>query len=115
MKRERKTIITKGTMIFSLEAEENSYSINMEVYEDEYSKREIEEIDFIEGKDFLESVRSYGFIDYDGWISEIIVDGYLSNLGLREARLSSGKFLVGGNLFEEICEQHEVIVNWVNK
>lgn len=71
--------------------------------------------DLISGKKFLENVREGCFIDYDGCISHIFVDGYDTNLGLFEGGICQGKFIVDGNAFETICNEHEVLVDWANK
>lgn len=71
--------------------------------------------DLIKGLEFLESVRDGGFINYDGSIADIIVDGYVSELGLNCEGICQGYFLVTGDLFEGICKNHEVYVNWANK
>lgn len=43
------------------------------------------------------------------------VDGYLSNLGIIADTFEDGKFLVTMDILEEICHEHEVLVNWANK
>lgn len=69
----------------------------------------------MEGKEFLDDVRNNCIIDNDGILSDIFVDGFCTNLGLHEAGLSHGKFLVSGKVFEQICNEHKVLVNWANK
>jgi hypothetical protein len=109
-------MISKGKMIFVLTGTTESLELNYYLLDDDdFYKQEIYEYDFIDGKDFLESVRSGNFINYDGSISEIIVDGYVTNLGLCEEGLSSGEFLITGDILEEICNKNKVIVNWANK
>lgn len=71
--------------------------------------------DLYTGKEFLEYVRDGGFIDYDGSISHIFVDGYETNLGLFECSICQGQFIVDGPTFEKICERHDVVVDWANK
>lgn len=67
------------------------------------------------GEEFLDAVRSTCITDDDGTLSDIFVDGFCTDLGLTEAELSQGKFLVSGKVFEKICNEHEVLVNWANK
>lgn len=67
------------------------------------------------GKDFLKSVQDHYFIDYDGSLCNIFVDGYMTNLGLAEEGICQGKFLITGDFFKELCESHDVMVNWANK
>lgn len=71
--------------------------------------------DLFDGKEFLEQVEEGYLIDYDGSISGIFVDGYISNLGLSTHNLTQGKFLVSAEMWFEICDEFKVEVNWVNK
>ena len=71
--------------------------------------------DLMSGSEFLDAVRNNCIMDDDGTLSDIFVDGYRTNLGLDEAGLSQGKFLVSGKIFEQLCDEHEVLVNWANK
>ncbi len=67
------------------------------------------------GKDFYECVNDGGFIDYDGSLADVFVDGYASNLGLSHRGLHQGDFMVDGITFQRICQSHNVEVNWANK
>ena len=71
--------------------------------------------DVMTGEQFYEDVDCGGFIDYDGSIADIWVDGYISNLGLRHRGVCQGEFLVSGKDWLNICKNHEVFVNWANK
>lgn len=71
--------------------------------------------DMIDGEEFLNAVESGCFIDEDGTLSEIYVDGYLSNLGLCHEGINQGAFMVNGDIFREICKEHHVLVDWANK
>jgi hypothetical protein len=71
--------------------------------------------DLIDGKKFLENVKEGYLLDYDGTISAIFVDGYISNLGLATDNLTQGKFIVSAEMWEEICDEFKVEVNWANK
>lgn len=71
--------------------------------------------DIMSGKSFFEAVDAGCFIDYDGTLSCIYVDGYLSNLGLCHGGICQGEFLVDGDTFQEICKNHHVLVDWANK
>nr|DAH73472.1 MAG TPA: LicD family [Caudoviricetes sp.] len=108
-------IKTKGLMFFFYG--EKGLNFIIHDYESDFEKEyyAIYKYYLIDGLSFLEDVRHGGFIDYDGYISEIIIDDYKSNLGLCEEGLCSGKFLVTGEIFEQICKEHKVQVNWVNK
>lgn len=88
--------------------------------DEEWIKREKEYHQYtiyqlMSGEEYLSQVRCGGFIDYDGAISEIFVDSYVSNLGLNECGICQGKFLVNGDIFEELCKIHKIEVNWANK
>lgn len=69
----------------------------------------------IEGLSFINMIKSGCINSYDGNIEEIYVDGYLSNLGIIADTFEDGQFLVTMDIFEEICREHEVLVNWSNK
>lgn len=71
--------------------------------------------DLIDGKEFLENVQEGYFIDYDGTIADVFVDGYISNLGLATNNLTKGKFLLSAEMWKEICDEFKVEVNWANK
>lgn len=108
-------MVSKGKMIFVLSTDGDCFNFYHYLLEEDCNKEEIYEYDFIEGKEFLNSVRTGCFSDFDGFISEIIVNGYVSNLGLAEEGVMSGKFLIGGALFEELCNEFDIVVNWANK
>lgn len=71
--------------------------------------------DFMSGKDFYECVDCGGFIDYDGNLGYVFVNGYESNLGLHHEGLSQGGFRVDGSTWLEMCEDYDVEVVWYNK
>lgn len=69
----------------------------------------------MDGMKFLAYVNDGMFIDYDGSISEVFVDGYVSNLGLKYKGISQGEFKVNSKMWKKICSEHEVLVNWANR
>lgn len=71
--------------------------------------------DLIGGKEFLENVQEGYFMDYDGTVADVFVDGYISNLGLVTNNLTKGKFLLSAEMWKEICDEFNVEVNWANK
>lgn len=93
--------------------------LNKEVYDQvvkmEKEKLNIDVYDLFDGKTFLEYVLDGSITDYDGSIAEILVDGYISNLGLAVENLMQGDFLVDEKAWLDICENHKVEVNWANK
>lgn len=125
-----KTYQSKGFMSFKLDDDFN-LAYQTDTVDDmlsHYSERLRDEIrpeivkafthqvyDLMSGKEFLDAVRSRCIMDYDGTLSDIFVDGFDTNLGLSEAGLSQGQFLVSGKIFEQLCNEHEVLVNWANK
>jgi len=72
--------------------------------------------DLMSGENFYKCVDCGGFIDYDGSIAEIFINGYISNLGLRHRGIcDGGTFIVNGTNFKKICEEYKVEVNWANR
>lgn len=75
----------------------------------------IQEYSLMSGSEFLSSVDSTCIIDDDGLLSEVLVDGFISNLGLSHKGFSQGEFLVTYDVWKDICSNHDVVVNWANK
>ena len=75
----------------------------------------IQEYSLMSGSEFLSSVDSTCIIDDDGLLSEVFVDGFISNLGLSHKHFSQGDFLVTYDVWKNICNNHDVVVNWANK
>lgn len=75
----------------------------------------IQECSLMSGSEFLSSVDSTCIIDDDGLLSEVLVDGFISNLGLSHKGFSQGEFLVTYDVWKDICSNHDVVVNWANK
>ena len=86
--------------------------VREQIFENDLTNRIYDKID---GKDFLQMVYNGSLIDYDGTLCAIYVDGYKSNLGLNEAGIHQGDFKVTGEVFEKICNNYNVWVNWANK
>ena len=79
------------------------------------NKLTIEEYSLMSGSAFLSLVDSTCIIDDDGLLSEVLVDGFISNLGLSHKHFSQGDFLVTYDVGKDICSNHDVVVNWANK
>ena len=79
------------------------------------NKLTIQEYSLMSGSAFLSSVDSTCIIDDDGLLSEVLVDGFISNLGLSHKHFSQGDFLVTYDVWKDICSNHDVVVNWANK
>ena len=83
---------------------------------DEMQKRLVyNTYNLMDGMEFLDAVRKGCITDDDGSINHVFVDGYLSNLGLDHDNLMSGEFLVNELAWEDICKEHTVEVDWVNR
>lgn len=126
-------MITKGFMIFrlgpvGLETEtitvddmvqdfDTTDSILIDVLIDEIVKNKltIQEYSLMSGSEFLSSVDSTCITDDDGLLSEVLVDGFISNLGLSHKEFSQGGFLVTYDVWKNICSNHDVVVNWANE
>lgn len=68
-----------------------------------------------EGKEFLRMISEKGIINSDGELIRIFLDGYLTNLGIASNDFYQGNFLVMEDVFEELCEEHDILVEWANK
>lgn len=72
--------------------------------------------DLMSGEKFLEYVNSGCITNYDGHVSNVFVDGYISNLGLyTENGFECDGFQVDEELWLQICDNYKVEVNWANK
>ena len=71
--------------------------------------------DLLTGNDFLEMVDNNTIMDYDGTLSGIYVDGYLSNIGLSHNNFEQGNFLLDHDAFWDLCDTYRVIVNWASQ
>ena len=68
------------------------------------------------GKKFLKQVLEGYFMDGDGSICEIFIDGFKSNLGLFTDKLISGEgCLLDEDSWKKLCDIYNVEVNWANK
>lgn len=79
------------------------------------NKLTVQEYSLMSGSRFLSLVDNTCIMDDDGLISEVIVDGFVSNLGLSHKGFSQGEFLVTYDVWRYICSNHDVVVNWANK
>lgn len=129
----------KGDMIFRLESGDTQWELLYDTYnindivaerlsyraEDkelrQYFRKSVQEeytdevYDLIDGLEFAKSVEESCFMDYDGSIVAIYVDGYKSNLGIFSTNLKQGLFLLSLDAFKEICANHKIEVNWANR
>lgn len=110
---ERDYFIAKGEMWYALDKDD------ITVYTCDYTHegmKENEITDIMTGKEFVEAVDSGSINNDDGFVSEVYVDDYVSNIGLICGGFISGRgFILTKDVFLELCDNHEVYVNWVNK
>jgi hypothetical protein len=71
--------------------------------------------DLMSGEEFLNDVDAGFFIDYDGTLAEVFIDGYLSNLGLNHQGIRQGRFLATKEFWENLMKTNKIEVNWANK
>lgn len=92
----------------------NMYNGMKEIQEDRVI---INPYDLMTGESFLDEIRSGCIIDEDGSLANIIVDGYISDIGLvsKNRHFMQGDFLCEEDMFKELCDEHTVLVNWANK
>jgi hypothetical protein len=62
--------------------------------------------DLMSGEKFADAVEAGSFIDYDGSIAQIFVNGYVSNLGIWDHGIHQGEFCVGLYDFRNIRQLH---------
>ena len=67
------------------------------------------------GEEFLYAVDNGFFIDYDGSIAEVFIDGCLSNLGLWHEGIRQGRFLATKEFWGSLMKTNKIEVNWANK
>ena len=71
--------------------------------------------DLMSGEEFLNDVDAGFFIDYDGTLAEVFVDGCFSNLGLNHQGIRQGHFLATKEFWESFMKTNKIEVNWANK
>lgn len=71
--------------------------------------------DLMSGEEFLNDVDNGLFIDYDGTLAEVFVDGCISNLGLWHVGIRQGRFLATKEFWENLMRTNKIEVNWANK
>lgn len=118
MEIEKKSI--NGTITFFYNEGGIAYYIN-DKNDEEYKGmadfyfRPINIYHLMSGEEFADAVDKGFFIDYDGSLADVLVDGYQSNLGICTNSFHQGNFMVDINTFREICSKSKVEVNWANK
>ncbi len=67
------------------------------------------------GKTFASYVEQSTITNNDGIMSEVFVDGCVSNLGLLAQSFCQGQFIVDMGTWKRLCDEHDILVNWYNK
>lgn len=108
---------SKGNAIYK-EFEEDGNTYYDISFEDDFEMLNVIN-DRYEGMDFLKSVKSLGFMDCDGWVDEVFINGYKSNIRLCAYGIDlykEDKFInFGEEAWIDLCENFDVEVYWVNK
>ena len=86
-----------------------------EDFQEMFHTHDIDEKDLIDGKEFLENVRNRLITNDNSTLSHIFVNGLESNLGLASADFCQGNFLVMEDVFEELCEEYDIKVDWAER
>ena len=117
--------VSKNDELFTVEFDKDYYTemykqygeIGKQMLADKYERDFTFDIYYlISGKEFLDCVKCSGFTDYDGYIKDVYVDGFKSNVGLISDNLiSGGDFYMDEDAWSKLCEDYDVKVNWVNK
>lgn len=71
--------------------------------------------ELMNGTQFITDVNCNEIGNSDGYIENIYVDGYKTNLGIVSKYLIQGAFLVDFETFGRICLEHDVKVHWVER
>ncbi|HAX72397.1 MAG TPA: hypothetical protein DCY20_02605 [Firmicutes bacterium] len=109
------SVNVKGKMTFFLEDQENG-EFGIACIVEDYDEQKLSMVyDLIDGQAFLNGVVAGALNQYEGFIANIFVDGYESNLGISTNNLQQGEFMVSRSAWEKICEISEVLVDWGTK
>lgn len=115
MKIEKAKITPKGYMYFvQTQYETGVIQKDYEPWEVEIHEREVIG-DLMSGEIFYNCVDGGLFMDYDGSMSHVWADGYITNLGLCHEGLCQGEFLVDGDMWLDICRRYDIVVEWCNR
>ena len=90
---------------------ELDYSLSV----DQLEKTNFVQYSLMSGSEFLEGVKSKRFTALDGHLCQVFVDGCISNVGINSSDLVAGVLRLSPALFEKLCADHKVEVNWCNK
>ena len=115
MNNNKPTIRPKGYLYFVQSLYETGViSEDYEPWEVDMHERQVIG-DLMTGEEFFDHVHDKCIMDYDGSMSRVWADGYITNLGLCHAGLCQGRFLVTGDMWLDICSRYDITVEWCNK
>ena len=67
------------------------------------------------GSDFAHDVDAGCLIDYDGYVKNVFINGFKTNISLSHNGLSNDRFGVNKYIWDNLCRNNEVYVDWINK
>lgn len=91
-------------------------SLSSEVLEPLRSKLSIiDTTHLMRGSDFAHDVDAGCLIDYDGYVQNVFINGFKTNIRLSHNGLSTDRFGVSKYIWDNLCRDNEIYVDWVNK
>lgn len=91
-------------------------SLSSEVLEPLRSKLSIiDTTHLMNGSDFAHDVDAGCLIDYDGYVKNVFINGFKTNIRLSHNGLSTDRFGVNKYIWDNLCRNNEVYVDWINK
>lgn len=67
------------------------------------------------GSAFANDVDAGCLIDYDGYVKNVFINGFKTNIRLSHNGLSTDRFGVNKYIWDNLCRDNEVYVDWINK
>lgn len=68
-----------------------------------------------DGLDFAEAAKAGTLSDCSGYVANVFVDDFVSNIRLSDFDLSPVRFGVSYDFWCDYCKEHKVKVDWVNR
>lgn len=67
------------------------------------------------GSDFAHDVDAGCLIDYDGYVKNVFINGFKTNIRLSHNGISTDRFGVNKYIWNNLCRDNEIYVDWINK